>query len=504
MLELQSVTYEIESRVIVRDVTFSFLPKKYGLVGANGVGKTTLAQLLSGRLEPTSGRVLRSAAVAYLAQHEPRSRGTVGEVLVDVWSRSSLYSDLIADLVSPLDERRNLTELSGGEWMRLRLARALGSSPEFLILDEPTNDLDREGRNVALRLLRGFPGGILAISHDRELLRGVDEILELKPSGLTRYGGAFDFYWQERAAARERQQNALDRARGEKRAADRERQEKLQRQERRMRAGARRAATGGVPRIVAGGMKRRAQATAGKLKQQADRVVEEAAEDVSEALEALESDPFMRLDFESEAPPASRLFFEARDLNLCFDGAEGPLWPRGLSFLMRGRERWHVQGSNGSGKSTLLRLLLGEQLETISGTLWAADRPMVYLDQSLSLLRTDLSVLENIRDGSRFPLAQLRNELAFYGFKGDSVHQRVGTLSGGERLRAALASCFLGAAIPQVILLDEPTNNLDFQSLDLLEAALSKYRGLMVLVSHDSAFVDDVVVTNQLVLPERG
>jgi ATPase subunit of ABC transporter with duplicated ATPase domains len=251
-------------------------------------------------------------------------------------------------------------------------------------------------------------------------------------------------------------------------------------------------------------MKRRAQATAGKLKQQVDRVVEEAAENVSEALKALESDPFMRLDFESEAPPASRLFFEARDLNLRFEGAEGPLWPHGLNFLMRGRERWHVQGSNGSGKSTLVRLLLGEQLGTMSGTLWAADRPMVYLDQSLSLLRSELSVIENIRDRSRFPVVQLRNELAFYGFKGDSVHQRVGTLSGGERLRAALACCFLGAGIPQVILLDEPTNNLDFQSLDLLEAALSKYRGLMVLVSHDSAFVEDVGITNQLVLPKRG
>jgi ATPase subunit of ABC transporter with duplicated ATPase domains len=249
-------------------------------------------------------------------------------------------------------------------------------------------------------------------------------------------------------------------------------------------------------------MKRRAQATAGKLKEQVDRAVEEAAGDVSEALEALESDPFLRLDFESEAPPPSRLFFEARDLNLRFEGAARPLWPRGLNFLMSGRERWHVKGTNGSGKSTLLRLLLGERPSAVSGTLWTADRPTVYLDQGLTLLRHDLSVLDNVGHESRFAPLPLRNELAFYGFKGDRVHQRVATLSGGERLRAALACCFLGAAIPQVILLNEPTNNLDFQSLDLLEAALSKYRGLMVLVSHDSAFVEDVGVTNQLVLPE--
>jgi ATPase subunit of ABC transporter with duplicated ATPase domains len=205
MLEVQSVTYEIESRVILGEVTCSFLHKKFGLVGANGVGKTTLAFLLTGELEPTSGRLVRSAAVAYLAQHEPRTLVTVREVMVEVWSADPLHSGVIGGLVSPLDEHRNLAELSGGEWMRLRLAQALASSPEFLILDEPTNDLDRAGRDVVLRLLRDFPGGILLISHDRELLREVDEVLELRPSGLARYGGAFDLYWQERKAARERQ-----------------------------------------------------------------------------------------------------------------------------------------------------------------------------------------------------------------------------------------------------------------------------------------------------------
>ena len=504
MLELQSVSYEINSRVILREVTCSFEARRYGLVGANGAGKTTLARLLTGDIEPTRGRVLRDVAVAYLSQHEPRPDGLCNDWLTDVWSKAPRDADLVAGLVKPLDPSRPLRSLSGGEWMRLRLARALSASPDFLILDEPTNDLDRQGRNVVLQLLRRFGGGVLVITHDRELLSRVDEILELTPKGTHRYGGDFDLYWQERTASRERQRDDVDRARREAPARERERVAKLQRQDRRARSGQRKAEHGGIPPILAGAQKRRAQVTSGKLKHQADAAVEEARQDLSEALDALETDPFLRLDFESEAPPTSRLFFEARDLNLRFAGASSDLWPAGVSFLMTGRQRWHIQGGNGAGKSTLLRLLMGEKPGVVTGSFWRSDRPLVYLDQGLTLLRYDLSVLDNFGAASRFSPVQLRNELAFYGFKGDKVHQQAGTLSGGERLRAALAFCFLGEAIPQVILLDEPTNNLDFQSMELLEAALSCFRGLLVLVSHDSVFVDQIGITEVLVLSPEG
>jgi len=504
MLELQSVTYEIESHVILREVSCSFGNRKYGLVGANGAGKTTLARLLASEVAPSSGRVQSDEVVAYLPQQEERGEVRCGEVLAQIWAANPAATKLVAGLVQPLDGATSLRHLSGGEWMRLRLARALATSPSVLILDEPTNDLDSDGREVVLRLLREFDGGVLAISHDRELLREVDEVLELKASGLARYGAGFDSYWLERTAERERQSNEVQRARHEKRAVERERLAKLESQDRKTRGGERKAKAGGMSREFVQTQKRRAQVTRGKLKRQADAAVDEAKEDLIEALEALETDPFMRLDFESEAPPESRLFFEARNLSVRFPGASGELWSGGLSFLMHGRQRWHLLGANGSGKTTLLRLLMGEAADNVSGSLWRSERPFVYLDQCLTLLRDDLSLIENFGEESRFTPVTLRNELAFYGFKGDKVHQRVGTLSGGERLRAALARCFLSRAIPQMILLDEPTNNLDFQSMDLLEAALSRYRGLLVLVSHDSAFVDQIAITDVLELPRHG
>jgi ATPase subunit of ABC transporter with duplicated ATPase domains len=387
--------------------------------------------------------------------------------------------------------------------MRLRLARALSASPDFLILDEPTNDLDRGGRGVVLQLLRRFGGGILVITHDRELLAQVDEVLDLTPKGLRRYSGSFDLYWQERMARRSRRQDELERARRERRAAEREREAKLQRQDRRTRAAALKAKEGGVPRVLAGAQKRRAQVTRGKIKLQADAAIDDAKEELDSALDALETDPFMRLDFESEAPPASRPFFEANDLNLRFDATTNDLWPAPLNVLMTGRQRWHIQGGNGAGKSTLLRLFLGETPGKVSGTLWRAERPLVYLDQCLTLLQDHLSVLDNLAGNSRFQPTELRNELAFYGFKADSVHQLAGSLSGGERMRAALARCFLGSAIPQAIVLDEPTSNLDFQSMELLEAALSRFQGLLLVVSHDSVFTDRLGITDELTLPAQ-
>lgn len=184
MLELQSVTYEIDSRVLLRDITASFGARKYGLVGANGVGKSTLARLLMGEVEPSAGRVVRRGEVAYVAQHEARSRGICDESVNAIWAAGPRDVEVIAGLLAPLEVERNLEDLSGGEWMRLRLAKALATSPAFVILDEPTNDLDREGRETVLDFLRAFSGGVLIISHDREVLRMVDEVLELTPKGL--------------------------------------------------------------------------------------------------------------------------------------------------------------------------------------------------------------------------------------------------------------------------------------------------------------------------------
>jgi ATPase subunit of ABC transporter with duplicated ATPase domains len=498
MIQLQGLSFERAGRLLLEDLTITFEGHRHGLVGANGVGKSTLARLIAGEESATAGAILRAVAVTYLPQWIPRPAGTVDERLAEIWSSPVACPGRIQQWVGTLDPTCPLEALSGGEWMKLRLAEAFCRPGAFLILDEPTNDLDREGRGVLRGLLRDFAGGLLLISHDRELLREVDEVLELTPTGLHRYRGSFDAFWEHREHQRAVQREHLREAEKVRKRIERESREVLLKQEKRMRSGARRGASGGEPKVLLGAKKRRAEGTLGRLARRGSQAVEAAHGEVGAARDALESDPFLRLDFAAATPPGGAVLYEVRELNFRYPGAPCRLWRAGLQACLRGRDRWHLRGGNGSGKSTVLKLLLGAVEGETTGEVRRSPRPAVYLDQHQGLLEGACSILENCARDSRFDGPGLRNELAFYGFTGEKVFQIVDTLSGGERLRAALARIFLGPALPEAVFLDEPTNNLDFQSLELLERALSHFRGLLVVVSHDEEFVSHLGITHTL------
>ena len=232
--------------------------------------------------------------------------------------------------------------------------------------------------------------------------------------------------------------------------------------------------------------------TTGKLKTVADNRVEASRQAVRSAKELVDPNPFLRFDFEADVLPASKILFLAEKLN------SRRLWSEPLNFQMRARDRWQIAGANGSGKSTLLKILAG--LEAYDGQLTASSTKRVYLDQDQSLLARHESVFEAVGVDSRFNPTELRNELAYFGFTKEKVHQTVSSLSGGERLRASLAKIFLSSTIPQVLILDEPTNNLDFLSLETLEAALKSYCGLLIVASHDEEFVSKLGPTHTLAL----
>lgn len=501
MLHLKNISYEIAGQSLFRSFNYSFTKKKYGLVGPNGIGKTTLANILSGRILPGKGTVLREGKVVYFEQRLPPSSQNVEEYLL-INNMYESHSQYLNVLLEGIDLGRQTEHLSGGEWMRVRLAKMILEGADFIILDEPSNNLDSVQKTILREFIRSCTKGVLLISHDKELLLEVDTILELSNQGLSEYGGSFHLYSQLQKDEKKRAAEEFEQLVKSERRLERERRDKIEMQEKRMRDGTRRSLKEGLPNILLGARKRRAQETHGKIVSHEKDVLNKASCEKMAYYEQMKIEPFVKFDFEGSAVPSSKIHFSATHLDFRYDDSGECLWKQALSFVMRGQERWVIRGNNGSGKTTLIKFLLNKKLANhhFTGEVYRGNSFMTYLDQNYGELTPELNLLENLINKSRFSVKELRNELALLGFTGDKVYQRVSSLSGGEILRASLAQVFLGPSIPDCIVLDEPTNNLDFSSQELLSTALNRFKGGIIVISHDETFLQELKVDHELEL----
>jgi ATPase subunit of ABC transporter with duplicated ATPase domains len=488
----RDISYELpDGRELFKRLNFSLGARLAALVGPNGVGKTCLARLIVGDLEPSGGSIRRGGSVKLFSQRHEPDPITVAEFLAVEYTWSLLGDRLLGNI----DRHAMCSTLSGGEWMRVRLACAL--QDHFIILDEPTNDLDREGRRLVGQFLQDRNGGALLVSHDRECLTLCEEIFELSNRGLDKFGGGWPAYTEAKSRERERLTAALDLAKRERDAARAHETDKRTRREGRNRHGAVSAARGGMPKILLGARKSRAQSTSGKLDRAATERAVDAVRAAQEALGEMKTDPVMYADLVGREIPPQMLIAEASDFNVRF---QDWVYEKDLNFIWRGNARIALNGANGSGKSTLLRALLGEVSET-RGRLRRGNLVTLYLDQRCSFLDDNQSILDNVRAVSSASECEIRNGLATLLFTGASVFQLVGDLSGGERLRAALARGLLSTQKPQLLMLDEPTNNLDLANVRFLEQLMGGFRGALIVISHDVEFLKNCNVTRELVIP---
>lgn len=503
-ISVSGVCHSFGEQILFNNISIVLGADKYGLVGPNGVGKSTFGRIVAGLIQPQHGTVQASGEVVYFAQgddSEQFSGRTVAEIVAELWELRGGARMAVADLLVGIDLERSYSDLSGGERMRVRLARLHLHPGCFLILDEPSNNLDKEGREHLAKFIAEHDSGLLLISHDRDLLCKVSTIFELSNQGISAYGGDFEFYWNQREVERARASESLQdikRKRDEASANAAARQQEL---ERRGVHGRLRAERRGTSKFEAHGRMREAQKHSGKVTVAVNEAAQDAAALAKDAWDCLKQDPFIRLNFEGARVPNDKVVLSADKLLWRFRRADAPLWGSPLTFCIRGSERWRFSGPNGSGKSTLIKLLLG-RIETVSGELSGkvtlGVKNVAYLDQLYSTLIPELSIVDNIAGRSRFSTIQLRNELAFYGLTGDKATRPVATLSGGEKLKAALAQMFLGESLPELIVLDEPTNNLDIMSVELLEKALECFKGAVVVISHDEHFVRKLAITCEL------
>ncbi|MET9836020.1 ABC-F family ATP-binding cassette domain-containing protein [Streptomyces sp. NPDC006385] len=502
------------------DVAFG--PGRTGLVGVNGSGKSTLLKLIAGELTPADGAVRVAGEVGYLPQNVTLDTGLrVDEALGIAAKRAALHAIEAGDVAEEhfetvgddwdVEERalatlgelglghieldRTIGEVSGGESVLLRLAALLLRRPDVLLLDEPTNNLDLYARGRLYAAVASWPGVMVVVSHDRELLELVDQIADLRSGEITWYGGNYSVYEEVLAAEQEAAERMVRVAEADLKKQKRELVDAQVKLARRKRYGQKMWDQKREPKIVMGARKRAAQESAGKHRIMHEEKLAEAKERLDEAVDAVRDDDEIRVDLPYTAVPPGRQVLTLQDLELAY----GARVTGGID--LRGPERIALVGRNGAGKTTLLRTIAGE-LEPVAGEV-RAHVPLRFLPQRLDVLDGERSVAENV---ARFaPGAtnnRIRARLARFLFRGARADQKAATLSGGERFRATLAALMLAEPAPQLLMLDEPTNNLDIASVRQLTTALESYEGALVVASHDLPFLESVGITRWLMLED--
>ena len=533
MVDLKRISYETGNRELFRNVSFTInAGDKIGLVGPNGVGKTTLLKIINGDLKPTFGNVIlsgekigilpqnlnkwldktvysfieevtgvKSAREEFAAQCERLAQDTSENTLLNYNKALEQYEKfevanfdatikkaLSRATLRDINPERRLDTFSGGQRTRIALAAIFASRYDLILLDEPTNNLDDNGVALLEDFISNSPVSFLIVSHDRRFLRNATkQIIELVGNkGINKYNLGYDEYIKARAKDRQAMINCY---------------EQYEKEKKRLRRVARdakiRANSAGSNRKKSDGdklnehfRKERASSNLASASSGAESRLQQLDEP-----ERVEDEIAIKFTFDEVSSKKCSLV-SVRSLSISHDGKKiiGP-----VTFNVRPSDRILIQGENGSGKSSLLNLIMDNSLSYRSGEVIKNENvKTIYMNQSQTLPLENSSPLDNLRHLSpELELHDAINTLIRFGLDKRTISlTRAADLSGGERAKVLLAA--MSTSSPDLIILDEPTNNLDIPTIEALELALNRYRGGVVVVSHDRDFVENIGITKKI------
>ncbi|MDF5710402.1 MAG: ABC-F family ATP-binding cassette domain-containing protein [Nostoc sp. S4] len=509
ILLAENLAYELSlERTLFQKVQVSIeVSDSIALVGNNGVGKSTLLKILAGQIIPSAGSVWHHGIVYYLPQISTIRQEIVSDTILNFLISTSdewwqIEEILQTQFNTNLDLYLPIVNLSGGELTKLFLAIGLAQEPNLLLLDEPTNHMDLQALESLKEFLRNFNGAYVIVSHKPFFLNQVTDITwELTPIGLKVYGGNFSDYREQKEIELEAALRAHEVARKELKRTQAAAMHEQQRAAQAQRNGRAKFINGSIDRMAAGLIKTKAETSAGNAKKKHQAALVQANQKVADT--KVKTTKVTSIQLEEKTQKRKNLI-NIQGANLTI--SERVLL-HNIQLHVSSGDRIAVVGANGSGKSSLVKAILGMENQTavfVSGeVLLAPAMKAIYLDQTYQLVNQRYTILENMQAANPNLCYQLlRQQLGHFLFKDDEVNKSASVLSGGELARLAIAMISISEI--DLLILDEPTNNLDIQTVEQIVVGINDYQGAIWVISHDLDFLSRINITQSFKLKDQA
>lgn len=470
LAECSKVKKYFEDRLILQiDELKIYFGDRIGIVGINGSGKTTLLNLLSQRLDADEGVIKLYEKASYISQLEPPRNKNLGSKWANKFGAQPTWDE----------------SMSGGEKTRFKVALALEENNKLLFADEPTSNIDIESITLMEEKFKEYKGALVVISHDRNFLDKLcNQILEIEDGKIKIYKGNYSDYSQQKIKERERLKFEYEQYISEKQRLE-QAIYKIKHKEQSIKRPPKRMGNSEARLHKMGGQRAKANldSTTKSIKKRIEHL---------EVKENPKKQRKIHLDILESNQSYSKIIVEGKNINKAFGDK---ILFENAHFCVENGAKTALIGPNGCGKSTLIKMIMqNDESIKVSPT-----AKIGYFSQDLNILKSHLSILENVMDTSIYPENFARLLLARLLFRGESVYKKVGVLSGGELVKVSFAKILLQDI--NMLLLDEPTNYLDIQSLEVIEEALREYDKALLFVSHDRHFIN--AVANQIMTIEN-